>query len=111
MIKEQWSDSTGSYIRLSGDDKDRMSDRILTGNCVKGILPLDIEYVNGNREYVYETSGYKSISDMLEETPLSKEQWVSVISNIIMIGQELEEYLLDSEHMVITTDTLFRVEF
>ncbi len=107
MIKEQWSDSTGSYIRLSGDDKDRMCDRILTGNCVKGILPLDIEYVNGNREYVYETSGYKSLSETLEESPLSKAQWINVFLSLLSVEQELEDYLLDSEHMVINTDTVF----
>ena len=107
MIKEQWTDSTGSYIRLSGDDKERMCDRILTGNCVKGILPLDIEFVNGKREYVYETSGYRSLSESLEDGSLSKEQWLHIFMDILKTGYELEQYLLDCEHMVISCDTVF----
>ena len=107
MIKERWSDSTGSYIRLSGDDKERMCDSILSGKCVEGILPLDIEYVNGSREYVYETSGYRVMSELLEDNPLSKEQWVKLLSDIVKIGCELEEYLLSMEHMLITPDTVF----
>ncbi len=107
MIKETWSDSTGSYIRLSGDDKERMCDKILTGNCIEGILPLDIEYVNGSREYVYETSGYKPLSEILEDKPLTKEQWIELLSGIIRTGYELEDYLLDMEHLVITSDTVF----
>ena len=107
MIKERWSDSTGSYIRLSGDDKERMCDSILSGKCVEGTLPLDIEYVNGSREYVYETSGDRVMSELLEDNPLSKEQWVKLLSDIVKIGCELEEYLLSMEHMLITPDTVF----
>lgn len=107
MIKEKWSDSTGSYIRLSGDDKERVCDKILTGNCVEGILPLDIEYVNGSREYVYETSGYKPLSEVLEDKPLSKDEWICLLTGILRTGCELEGYLLDSEHMVISIDTVF----
>ena len=107
MIKEAWSDSTGSYIRITGDEQERMADRVLAAHPVNGVLPLDIELVNGHREYVFETSGYRLMSDRLEDQPLSKIQWLHLLDGLIKIGDELESYLLDSEHLVLDADSLY----
>lgn len=107
MIKEAWSDSAGSYIRITGDEQERMADRVLAAHPVNGVLPLDIELVNGHREYVFETSGYRLMSDRLEDQPLSKIQWLHLLDGLIKIGDELESYLLDSEHLVLDADSLY----
>ncbi len=107
MIKETWNDSTGSYIRITGDEKERIADRILSAHVVDGILPLDIEIVNGHREYVYETSGYQNLGSVLDEKPLSKEKWISLLEQLVKTGSHLDEYLLDSEHLMLDMETVF----
>ena len=107
MIREQWSDSTGSYIRIVGDEKERIADRILGMHPISGVLPLTIELVNGHREYVFETSGYRDLGAHLEEKPLSKKQWIFLLKQMMTIGDELEDYLLDSEHLVLDMEMIY----
>ncbi|MEE3467546.1 MAG: DUF6382 domain-containing protein [Eubacterium sp.] len=107
MVKEVWSDSAGSYIRLIGDEKERIADRILGAHVIAGVLPLDIELVNGHREYVYETSGYQDLGSRLDERPLSKEQWIDALEQILQTGERLEEYLLDGEHLLMEPEMIF----
>lgn len=126
MIEETWSDSTGSYIRIHGDDKERISDRILSRGCVQGILPLEIEWVNGARDYIYETTGYQSVIDWLRQGHMSSQSLpesmtrkdkggedsqsslvIQILQGIIDIVDRLEKYLLEGEYLVIEPDTLF----
>ena len=107
MIREQWSDGTGSFLRIVGDEKERIADRILCAHPMDRVLPLDIELVNGHREYVYETSGYQDLGSRLEDKPLSKTEWISLLMQIQKTGEELEEYLLDSEHLMTDMETVF----
>ncbi|MBO6109124.1 MAG: FHA domain-containing protein [Eubacterium sp.] len=107
MITEEWSDSNGKYIRIEGDDSYHIADRILERGCIETLLPVQIERVNGRRDYVYETERYEKLGDYLESKPLSVDGWRQVISGILDITDELERFLLAGEHLVITCDTVF----
>ena len=74
MITESFSDSTGSFVRIVGDERDRISDTVIGSGCISGICPLSIEKVNGHREYVYEVTGFISLSEYIEENGITKRQ-------------------------------------
>ncbi|MBO4395128.1 MAG: FHA domain-containing protein [Eubacterium sp.] len=107
MIEEEWSDSSGSYIRIRGDEGERIGDRILRKKCIKGILPVEIERVNDRQEYVYETTGYRSLNEYMERTPLCREQWVELWKQVTDTLEDLEMHLMDGEHLVIDGEHLY----
>ena len=107
MLTENWSDSTGNYIRIPGDDRDRISDGMITGGCIDGICPVSIEKVNGHREYVYDVSGYMSLIDYMEETGVSKRTWIHILRKLCDLISETEKHLLDGEHLVLEPDCIY----
>ena len=107
MITESFSDSTGSYIRIIGDERDRISDTVIGSGCISGICPLSIEKVNGHREYVYEVTGFISLSEYIEENGITKRQWIKVLKGICQLISGLEEHMLDGEHLVVDIDGIY----
>ncbi|MBQ8666204.1 MAG: FHA domain-containing protein [Lachnospiraceae bacterium] len=107
MIKERWSDSSGSYIRIEGDTGDRICDGILMSGCVRSILPVSIERVNGKREYVYDVTGYRSLTEYMDDVPASEDKLRKTMLGIMSAISELEEYLLGGEHLVLNEDLVF----
>ena len=107
MITEGFGDSTGSYVRITGDEKDRISDAVIGSGCIRGICPLAIERVNGHREYVYDVTGYTPLADHIEENGITKDQWIKVLRVICDVVTELERHLLDGEHLVIEMENIY----
>ena len=107
MLTDNWSDSTGNYVRIAGDDRDRISDGMLTGGCIDGICPVSIEKVNGHREYVYDVSGYVSLIDYMEETGVNKRKWMCILRKLCDLISETEKHLLDGEHLVLEPECIY----
>lgn len=107
MITESFSDSTGSYIRIVGDERDRISDTVIGSGCISGICPLSIEKVNGNREYIYEVTGFISLSEYIEENGITKRLWIKVLNGICELISGLEEHMLDGEHLVVDIENIY----
>ena len=104
---EEFNDGLGKYIRIQGDDIDRISDNILEHNLVNSILPMQLQWVNGHKEYIFEITGYTALEDLLVEKSLEYDLMVNILKNMITASKELGEYLLGSEHLVIETDSIF----
>ncbi len=107
MVEEEWSDSSGSYIRIRGDEGERIGDRILRKRSISGILPVELERVNDRQEYVYETTGYISLNEYMERTPLKKKQWIELWKQVVDTLEDLELHLMDGEHLVIDGEHLY----
>ena len=107
MNQEEWSDSSGSYIRLRGDAGERIGDRILRKHCIQGVLPVEIERVNDRQEYVYETTGYRTLNETMERTPLKKDQWIELWKQVTDTLEDMEQHLMDGEHIVVDGEHIY----
>lgn len=54
MNREIIKDGTGNYLKISGDDRENYSDRIFSFQEIQGFLPLEVRWINGKKEYIYD---------------------------------------------------------
>ncbi len=107
MYIENYSDGTGKYLRIKGDDTDRVSDRIITKGVIKGLLPVQIQWVDGMREYVYETTGYIGYDQYISEQSTKKEDIVRLYRQIYETVKNADEYLLDPAHLYLDPECIY----
>ena len=101
MITEKINDSLGKYIKISGDDVERKSDIILNRHIIGSVLPMQINWVNGRKEYIFETTGYTSLEDYMDEHKPDDAGILKLLEGLRKAALELEEYFLGADHMVI----------
>ena len=107
MYIENYSDGTGKYLRIKGDDTERVSDRIITKGVIKGLLPVQIQWVDGRREYVYETTGYIGYEQYVAEHSTKKEDIVKLYKQIYEAVRSTDEYLLDPAHLYLDPECIY----
>lgn len=104
-----------NYMVLSecdffGTSKDRNSDyrvRMLLENKIKGLLPVTYRQVNGESKYYYEINSLQSLDRMLEKRELKYREMRAVLLGCINLFEQLEEYLLSGEQIIIRAEFIY----
>lgn len=107
MKQELIQDGTGNYLKVTGEAKENISDKIFSFQEIRGFLPLEIRWINGRKEYIYDISGRISLARYLSETIFTETEIRNIFLQIFEMAERLEEYLLDSNDMVIHEDFLY----
>ena len=100
-------DGTGNYLKIKGVGKETLSDRIFSFQEVKGFLPMEIHWINGQKEAVYNISGRVSLARYLSETAFTLGDIKSIFSQLADMADQLTEYLLDAGGLFIHEDFLY----
>ncbi|MCR4605220.1 MAG: FHA domain-containing protein [Eubacterium sp.] len=107
MYVENYSDGNGKYVRITGDESEKMSDRIISKGLVQGVLPAAIQWIDGHREYVFETTGYVLIEEYISQTGIDKNDLIDIFRQICAAVNEVGEYLLDPAHLYIYPEGIY----
>lgn len=107
MQQEVWQDGTGIYLKILGEGEENYADRIFQYQEIVGFLPLDITWINGQKEYVYDISGKISLAQYLAERKVSKEELKELLRQVMKLSDYAQEYLLDGNGVVYREDCIF----
>lgn len=107
MRHELWSDGTGNYLKIYGGEDEAYSDRMFSCQNIAGFLPLQIQWINGKKEYLYDVSDKVCLRDYLAMKVFSAEEIREMMLDLLDMTCMLEEYLLDPKGLVIREEYLF----
>ncbi len=107
MKNEIWQDGTGNYLKVLGGEMDDFSERIFSYQDIPGFLPMEVRRINGEKELFYPVSGKIALGQYLSQTGFDKEDIRRFVREILDMADQLEEYLLDCNGLVLDEDLLF----
>ncbi len=107
MKKEIIQDGTGNYLRIWEVEGDFLGDSIFLHNQPRGFLPVEIQCINGGKEYLYDISGKISLEKYLSGNSFSLDEICILFHRIFAMSEEAGEYLLDQNGVVAQEEFLF----
>lgn len=107
MEQEFWQDGTGNYLKIKGEGPESVADRMFMYQNITGFLPMEIRWINGEKEYVYDTSGKISLAHYLVEEKINKKILCHMLQELFSLSNLLQEYLLDPDGVMCHEDYIF----
>lgn len=107
MSGEVVQEGTGNYLKIAGGEGESYSDKIFSYQGIRGFLPVEVRRINGKKEYLYDISGKVSLGEYFARGNFDIEDMKRIFRRIFDMEVSLEEYLLDSQGLVIREDFLF----
>lgn len=104
MEEEFWQDE---YIRVIGNNENTYADNIFLYQKLDGFLPVEIQRINGRKEYVFYKGDLISLESYLKTHRWELEFFRRLFEKIFLMKDCLKDYLLDQEDLVLRTDLLF----
>lgn len=99
-----------SYLEISGmdEDVDICGERMLLGNRIYGLLPMNTAGINENRIYQYDITGRQALDVLLEHKQIDEHMLVGLLAGICGIAERLENYLLLENRLLLSPEFIFR---
>lgn len=107
MEQELWQDGTGNYLKIHGDGPETVADHMFMYQNITGFLPMEIRWIDGEKEYVYDISGKVSLAQYLSESKITKKTLCDLLTGILQLSDLMQEYLLDPDGVVWQEDYIF----
>lgn len=99
--------SSGIYLRITGEAEDCFGDELVCHRTPEGILPMRLHKVDGEKEYIYDLSGVIPLKKYFSEHPLTQREVREILEAVFDSCSQAEQYLMDTEHLVIDPEYLF----
>lgn len=81
--------------------------KMLRNNKIIGLIPMRGMGVNDKSQYLYEIGGKISLTGLYERGRVTCDDIESLLSNILLIMHETEEYLLDLSRIYFKPEYIF----
>lgn len=81
--------------------------KMLSKNAIPGLLPIGYENLNGQYNLLYDISSRQAFSKVFETKKLSFRQIKALIFSLKGVLKTLEEYLLDSNNIILKQECIF----
>lgn len=97
------------YLHLKAD-KEYQEDYqmpMLRQNPISGVLAAEGCSVDGKARYTYEVGGLTSMKTMHEKTPLTKQTIREVVSCLLAVTENLQEFLLNPNCLLLDPEYIF----
>ncbi len=118
MISRFEHSEKANYLVLCTEQKEeKMADRMLLQNEIKGLLSVRIERINGYKEYYYDISSKHSLGSIVKKGSLDVPKIRLLIKTIGEILKQFHEYMLEpdgiclSEELIYTTLPEWNLQF
>lgn len=105
MEKEFVQEGMKRYLKVQGNGDETISDRMFSYQNIPGFLPVEITWVNGQKQYVYDISGKVSLETYLPRAGV--DQMRKILIQILELPEQLGNYLLDTNGVVIEGEDLY----
>ena len=81
--------------------------RILAENTLRGILPCRIARLDGEEQWYFSISGYRSLEDRLETGAVTYDMLRALLIALLRTAEELEDYLLSPDDLLLAPEFCF----
>lgn len=97
-----------SFMSISGPVEEiRYENKMIENNDIGTLLDYSKMQLNGETLYNYNISRKENFEDYIESHELSGETFQRIIVNLQIALGEIEKYLLDEKHIMLTKETMF----
>ena len=108
MISRFERSGKANYLVLCTEQKEeRMADRMLLQNEIKGLLSVRIERINGCKEYYYDISSKHSLGSIVKKGSLDVPKIQLLINTIGEILKQFHEYMLESDGICLSEELIY----
>lgn len=108
MISRFEHSEKAHYLVLCTEQKEeKMADRMLLQNEMKGLLPVKIEWMNGCKEYYYDISSKHSLSSIVKKGSLNVSNIQILIRTIGMILNQFHEFMLEPDGICLSEELIY----
>ena len=89
---------------MTGDDYQR---KMITENRIRGLLPCQIRYINGETLLYYEITSKQSVKGLFEGKHLTMKELKGLFISLKMVMEETASFLLPEDGLLIEPDMIF----
>ncbi len=89
---------------MTGDDYQR---KMITENRIRGLLPCQIRYINGEMLLYYEITSKQSVKGLFEGKHLTMKELKGLFISLKMVMEETASFLLPEDGLLIEPDMIF----
>ena len=95
MKQEFVQEGMRTYLKIEGDDLENVGDKMFSYQTIPGFVPMEIEWVDEKKQYVYDVTGKLNLKQYLEKDGIGKHKVKKVMECLLSLPERLESYLLD----------------
>lgn len=81
--------------------------RMLLGNEIPALLACQLQMMNGQRQFYYEITARQALSDVFDKRKLKYEDLQALFRGFLEGVNQMEEYLLDSNQLVVAPQYIY----
>lgn len=108
MVSRFERSGRANYLVLCTEQKEeKMADRMLLRNEMKGLLPVRIERMNGCKEYYYNISSKHSLGSIVKKGSLDAPKIRILINTIGEILKQFHEYMLEPDGICLSEELIY----
>ena len=107
MKQEFVQEGMRTYLKIEGDDLENVGDKMFSYQTIPGFVPMEIEWVDEKKQYVYDVTGKLNLKQYLEKDGIGKLKVKKVMECLLSLPERLESYLLDGNDVRILPDCIF----
>ena len=67
MKQEFVQEGMRTYLKIEGDDLENVGDKMFSYQTIPGFVPMEIEWVDEKKQYVYDVTGKLNLKQYLEK--------------------------------------------
>jgi len=102
------SDANHNYMIVKrGGDVRTNQEKMVIRNSIKGLLKMNLHFVNESAFYYYEIQSRQSLSRLFEGRKMSFEDLCSFLYGMVRVFKELEAYLLPTEGIILDPEAIY----
>lgn len=109
MNAEYQRDMQHNYLVLRQETsaESAFEEKMLLHNEISGLLPCFARQMNGEKAYFYDISSRQSLQHIYERNEISYEAMKSLLCGVAETVRSLEEYLMDSAHLLLLPEYIY----
>ncbi|WP_026526281.1 DUF6382 domain-containing protein [Butyrivibrio sp. VCD2006] len=109
MDIQYYKDAKHNYLILEADvnDENLYQYRMLENNRIDGLLPFSLRNMDECYYLYYEIDSRQSIRNRYDRKKIPYEKLVNFLSDLVETAKNLEDYLLDVSHLLLSPDTVY----
>lgn len=107
MERELVQEGMSQYLKLPGSGEETIGDRMFSYQNIPGFLPVELTWVNGQKQYVYDISGKVPLESYLSDAGVGVDEMRHILSQILSLPEQLGKFLLDRNGAVIEANDLY----
>lgn len=107
MKQEFVQEGARKYLKIFGGNLENMGDKMFSYRTIPGFVPMEIEWVDEKKQYVYDVTGMIRLSEYLKREDTGRQKVKHIMECILSLPKKIEEYLLDGNGVRIEPDCVF----